>query len=172
MRPIRRAGKRPQRKLTPDERLHAIMPTFVWNAQKALGKHPVAITSSGELIETLDAFLRLCASRMSTTSRSLYRWRDRFLSSGGAVEALRDRPRSDKGVSRLFQGRTSAVAVICGLHAQGRTPTEIYNTLAQIWPDLYPGSRVPSYATVRAFIIQSLRSPNGATASRATRVPS
>lgn len=148
--PFRKANR--QRR-TPIERLNAIMPTLVWDAHKALGKNPVALTPSGQVIETLDDYMEiLVAAQMHVSARSLYRWRDAFLTSGGNLDALRDRPRSDKGTSHAFQGRALAVAIICGLHDQGRTVRAIYAALAEVWPDLYPGSRVPHYRTVRAFI--------------------
>src|SRR5579863_9321185 len=131
----RKAGAQ-RRKRSPAERLQAIMPTFVWDAQKAIGKHPVALTSSGGLIDTLDAFVSICAEASGTTSRSLWRWRRLFLQGGGNIDALRDQPRSDKGSSHLFRGRALAIAVICGLHTQGRSVRSIYNTLAERWFDL------------------------------------
>src|SRR4029077_17238902 len=97
------------------------MPTLVWDAQKSFGKSPVAISSSGELIETLDDFVVYCAAVMGMTPRYLWRWCRAFLDGGGNLDALRDRPRSDRGSSHLFRGRARAVAIICGLNAQRRT---------------------------------------------------
>jgi hypothetical protein len=166
---IRFSAKR--RKLTPGERLNAIMPTLQWDTLKALGKRPVALAPSGQVIQTLNDFVLLCARNICISDRSLWRWRKRFLESGGNLEVLRDRPRRDKGASHIFQGRALAVSVVCGLRAQGHSARGIYSALSEIWPDLYPGSRVPSYATVRAFI-HSISLPEGVTAVRATELPS
>jgi Homeodomain-like domain len=147
----RAAGKRPNRVRfrTRKSRLWAIRPLLKFQATRAEGEQPVFLIS-GDHISSLAGLASYRAAQLRISERTLWRWYKRFNQSG--LIGLRREPRSDKGVSRIFQGRSLAVAFIYDRHEKGLTARAVFEALMQRWNFLYPGSRPPSCSLVRDFL--------------------
>jgi hypothetical protein len=140
---------------TAEARLSGILPNLRFRLAEALGREPLFLTDSGEL-STWDSLIEYRAKQLGVSARTLYRWLEKFETSG--LAGLADQPRSDRGTFASLRGRGAAIAFITIQRFEGRDPFSIHRELAGIWTDFYSdGSRPPSYGTVRNFC-KSLRS--------------
>ena len=102
-------------------------------------------------IKEWESLLRLAVPGAPVSRATIRRWLARFLEFGMA--GLEDKVRRDRGVSRVFRDRFLAKVLMAELHAAGRPICEIHRALAQRWPVLYPGVKIPSYNSVRRYIL-------------------
>jgi len=149
------------------ERLGAITPLLDYRS-RTNGHRPKFRLAGGVKISKLDDLVRWISRQHSVSARNLYRWLARF--DKGGFEALADRARRDKGVSRYF-GRpperipddpVELAAEIAKLTPAGRRLAALYliekkdyQQAQRIFSSefaLYGFQRAPSYSAVAAFL--------------------
>jgi hypothetical protein len=86
--------------------------------------------------------------------RTLYRWRAKLRP---VLDALRDRPRSDRGSSRVIRGTAAAYALLIISAKPRKNVAEIRRALAHDWTRIGGEGRPPSYNAVRRFVERSRR---------------
>lgn len=132
-------------------RLRVILPLLRFRARKALGEDPRVLLPSGAELLTFAELLRYRARHSHVSQRQLFRWLVRF--EHGGYAALADRPRKDKGVSRMFSKRRTVVAFIAMRCFDNWGAVRIYRALLDAWQRLCrDDSRPPCFDTVRVFL--------------------
>lgn len=136
---------------TAAARLRVIEPILKFQAAQLLGKQPLVLPlSGGEPITKVEPLVEERAWQFGLSARTVWRWLAAFRERG--LAGLQDAPRSDFGTLRAFRGRGLALAVAFGLFSEGQTARAIHGALVELWPSLYPGSKPPSYPSVRQLL--------------------
>ena len=158
LRPARGSAGKPRlvRSCSQRMRRRAIEIVLKFAVKLAAGKQPTLLSPSGDEISTLSRLVDHQARQFRISSRTVWRWYNRFLERGYA--GLADQPRRDKGFRKIFRNRDTVLFVL-GKHFAGCDAAVIQREIIQAWPHLSrDGSRPPSYATVR-LLLKSMALP-------------
>jgi len=132
-------------------RFRVILPVLRFRARKAVGEDPRVLLPSGEEVTSFDALIRHRARQAHVSSRTIFRWLDRFQNGGYA--ALMEKPRRDRGISRIFSKRPAVVAFVVTRYLDGWNIVSIHGALRQAWMRLCrDSSPFPCLDTVREFL--------------------
>ncbi len=132
-------------------RFRVILPILRFRARRALGQDPRVLLPSGEEVASFDRLVRYRARQAHVSSRTIFRWLDRFQSGGYA--ALKEQPRRDRAISRTFSKRPAVVAFIVTRYMEGWNVVTIHEALRQVWARLCrDSSPFPCLDTVRVFL--------------------
>lgn len=134
------------------ERLKAIEPLLDFR-KRTNGHRPSIRLGDGKTVDTLNDLAEYVAAQQKPTvsSRTLFRWLDRF--DGGGYAALADKPRSDKDKSRFFEEHPAAAAFLQQkfLH-EGLSREMAWEALCREWKKLGEQGQTPHYNTARRFL--------------------
>lgn len=117
------------------------------------GDRPTFKTRDGRNVSNLNELAEYVAAQQvpPISSRTLYRWLDRFDARGFA--ALADAPRKDRGVSRLFSEHANAAAFVQQKFLnEGLSARLAWESLCREWSNIERKGEAPSYSTVRDYI--------------------
>jgi hypothetical protein len=154
-------GKSPRQPqlLRPGPRFNALWPILKWNLATASGREPLVIVLDGREIKNKTALVEYVAAQQwpPVSSNTVWRWLRRLRE--GGVGALADRPRSDKGSSRVFRAHPDAAIFVLAMFLEGSSPAAICREVRKLWTQLsHDASRPPSLPTVCAYL-KSLHLP-------------
>ncbi|HLZ92957.1 MAG TPA: hypothetical protein VKQ28_14685 [Candidatus Acidoferrum sp.] len=135
-----------------DVRYRAISPLLDFR-KNTNGHRPKIRVGDGRVISNLNELAAYLAAQQNPpiSSRTLFRWLDRFDTHGYA--ALADRVRKDKGQWKFFGQHLAATAFVEGKYLrEGLSFQMSWEALVREWPKLEKKGEPPSYATVRNYL--------------------
>jgi transposase InsO family protein len=150
-----------QRVAIPDElgeqaraRLDALRPLLDFR-QRTNGHRPTLRLGSGKTVSTLAELAEYIAAQQNppVSSRTLFRWLDRF--DQGGYAALAERPRKDKGQSRFFEDHPAAAALLRYKFLdpkEGLSCQMAWEAVCREWERIGEKGLPPCYDTARNFL--------------------
>lgn len=133
-------------------RLAAISPLLDFR-RRTNGHRPVIELSGGRKVDTLNDYAEYLAGqqRPAVSSRTLFRWLDRF--DAGGYAALAERPRKDRGRSRFFEEHAAAAVFLHRKYLEeGLSRQMSWEALRRDWKQIEKTGTPPSYSAAARFL--------------------
>jgi hypothetical protein len=144
----------PARLLASEPRLRAVWPLLKFHEAMMSGREPMVIVLDGREVKTLTQLVEYVAEqqRPPVSAKTIWQWLRRVRENG--PNAFADRPRSDKGKSRVFRARPDAALFVMAMFWEGARLAAIHREISRLWPELsnHDGSRAPSRPAVSNYL--------------------